>query len=317
LVLQKGSEDMTDNLPLDKKYRPKTFEDFAGSNNQSTIKSLQSFLKKESTIGTFLLFGSSGCGKTTLARILANEIGARDIDIKELNISNTRGIDAARAIIDNVRHKSLGGKCKVIILDEVQKATTDFMNAMLKVLEEPPNNTYFILCTTDPDKLLKTIKTRCTKYPVHPLLLHETEELLQKVCRKERKRVHKDVLNQIANVVEGCPREALVILDSIIDIDSKEDQEKSIIDFTVNEATVRELCQALLENKSWKIISKLIKGIEQEPESIRRAILGYMGAVLLNGRNDRADEILEAFWDNYYDVGKAGLTHSCYMITKK
>ena len=140
---------------------------------------------------------------------------------------------------------------------------------------------------------------------------------MKKVCRKERKRVSKEVLNQIANVVEGCPREALVILDSIIDMENEEDQSKSIIDFTVNETTVRDLCQSLLGNKSWKEIGKIIKGIEQEPESIRRAVLGYMNAVLLNGRNDRADEIVEAFWDNYFDVGKVGLTHSCYLLTKK
>ncbi len=310
---------MSNNLPLDKKFRPGIFEDFVGSSNQSTIKSLQSLIKKGLDCFTILFFGPSGCGKTTLARIVAQDLGARDIDTKELNIGNTRGIEAARAIIDNVRHKSLGGKCKVFILDECHRATRDFWESLLKILEHPPRNTFFILCSTEPQKLIGTIITRDHRFKVNLLLQEEIKDLLKKVYRSEKKRVSKEVVFEIVNQSDGCPRVALIMLDAIIDMEDKKDQIEVVKNFVINEnsAEVKDLCQALLKSFTWSKISVLLKEVNEEPESIRRAVLGYMGAVLINSRNDRADEIIEAFWDNYYDVGKAGLTHSCYMLTKK
>ena len=301
-------------LPL--KYRPQTFDEVLGSKNKSMIASLKTVLEKESKPKTILLQGPSGCGKTTTARIIAGEFGARDIDIKELNISNTRGIDAARAIIDNVRHKSLGGKCKVIILDECHLATKEFQNTMLKTLEEPPPNTYFILCTTEPEKLLPTIKTRATTYQVSPLMNNEVLKLLKVVCKKEGKKVDEKVLQEIVRVAEGCPREALTVLDAVIDMDNTGDQIQAIIDQTVSESSLKELCIALLNSKSWKVTSEILKNLEGEPESIRYGILGYMNSVLLNSGNIRASDIIIIFENNFYDSKKAGLNNACFMVSK-
>jgi len=302
-------------LPL--KYRPKTFDEVLGSKNKSMIASLKTVLEKEEKPKTILLQGPSGCGKTTIARIIAEQLEARDIDVKELNISNTRGIDAARAIIDNVRHKALGGKCKVVIFDEVHAATKDFMNAMLKPLEEPPPNTYFILCTTEPEKLLKTIKTRATTYQVFSLMNNEVLKLLKIVCKKEGKKVDEKVLQEAVRVSEGCPREALTILDAVIDIEDVEDQIQAIVDQTVSESSLRELCTALLNGKSWKTISEILKTLEGEPESIRYGILGYMNSVLLNSGSARASDIILMFENNFYDSKMTGLTNACFMLSVK
>jgi len=195
-------------------------------------------------------------------------------------------------------------------------ATKEFQNSMLKTLEEPPPNTYFILCTTEPEKLLPTIKTRATTYQVSPLMNNEVLKLLKVVCKKEGKKVDEKVLQEIVRVAEGCPREALTILDAVIDMDSTGDQIQAIIDQTVSESSLKELCIALLNSKSWKVTSEILKNLEGEPESIRYGILGYMNSVLLNSGNIRASDIIIIFENNFYDSKKAGLNNACFMVSK-
>jgi DNA polymerase-3 subunit gamma/tau len=300
-------------LPLHRKYRPQNFNQIVG--NAALVESLKSvLLKEEGKPTTYLLQGPSGAGKTTLARIIAKELGADDQDIKELNVSDTRGIDSARQIINSSQFVPLRGKAKVFVLNECHRSTVDWQNCMLEILEEPPKNTYFILCTTEPERLLKAVRTRCTTYQVSGLLQNDIIKLLTKVCRREKKKISEAVLKEIAKVVDGSPRQALVVLDSLIEIDREEKQLEVVKDFSVNQSSIKDLCQALLQGNSWKDVSKIIKSLEEEPESIRYAVLGYMATVLLNGKNDRAAAAIEYFSDSFMYTKKAGLVYACYCM---
>jgi len=307
-------------LPLSLSYRPTSLEEFFG--NEAIKESLKSILAREDRPKTILLSGPSGCGKTTLARIIAKMVNCNDMDLAQYNISDMRGIDTAREIIASCQFEPLYGEVRVIVLNECHRATVDWMNAMLEILEEPPKGVYFILCTTEPEKLLKTIKTRSTTYTVSTLRKHEMISLIQWVTQSEGVQLSEKVKNAILFSAEGCARKALVILDQIIDIKEEEKQLEAINENTPDETTIIELCRKIMAKEPgparWKELSIMLKGIEQEPESIRRAILGYLSSVLINGSHDngkRVAQLISEFSNNYYDCGKAGLISSVYMST--
>ena len=301
-------------LPLHLKYRPVTFDQVLG--NSSLIESLKVVLNKESRPTTYLLQGPSGTGKTTIARIVAKEVGARDQDIKELNIADTRGIDAARTIIENARFMPLGGKAKVYILDEVANATMNFFEALLKILEEPPRKTYFILCTTDPQKLPVTIRNRCTICQASSLRRNELIKLIKDVLIEEgRRKFPKEGIEKIAIVVDGCPRQALVVLDSVIDIEDDSKLLSAINDFSFEQAEIIELFSALLKKTKWSEMAKILKNIDEDPERLRYAILTRMTNILLSGKqSDRAFLIIDEFKDSFIYTKKAGLVSACYSV---
>ena len=296
-------------MPLHTDLRPKTFDEFMG--NIPTIKSLKSVLVREDRPHTYLFYGERGCGKTTLARILANYVECGENDTYEYNNSNTRGVDTARNIIETAPYRSLSGKNKCYILDEVHRTTLDFQSSMLKILEEPPVHVYFVLCTTNPEKLIKTILSRCRQYKVSPLSVDRLTKLLIRIRDTHNFNVTDELLMKIAEKTEGIPREALGVLDAIRDL--KPHQMESAIDTVVlnDETAVFELCQMLLKG-SWGKVETVLKGIRAEPETVRRAVLGYFEKVLLNGGNKRAAVIIECFENNFYDSGRSGLVLACY-----
>lgn len=206
-------------MSLHTKYRPKTLDDFAG--NRMLVDSLQSLLTKDSVDipHTYLFIGPRGCGKTTLARIFAMMLNCSGFDLKEQNAADFRGIDSSREIVRRMRLKSLDAKGnRGWIIDEVHKWTNDAQNAILKALEEPPEHVFFFLCTTDPQKLLKTIRSRCIIYEVSTLSFKQIIKLLKEITNKEKKHVPGEVLMQIAQDSQGHPREALTILEKVIDL---------------------------------------------------------------------------------------------------
>lgn len=293
-------------------YRPKSFDEIIG--NKDIINSLISLLNQETQSHVYLFHGNTGCGKTTFARILSKELGSSEYDTIEINAANNRGIDTARDIITQMMYKPLQGEKKVYILDEIHQATKDFSHAMLKALEDAPSHVYFILCTTEPEKLLKTIKNRCSIFHVRKLSSKGIIRLLSNVLKKIDKQIDERYLEQISQEVEGNPRQALITLQKIIDIEDDGQIEKIISTIKTEEKQIIDLCRALNEEKKWEIIANIIKNIEAEPETIRRAILGYFSSVCLNSRKEKAVKasvILENFENNYYDSGKAGLILSC------
>lgn len=294
-------------------YRPQDFEEIIG--NLNTIKSLKSILTQKNPPHTYLFFGETGCGKTTFARILAKKLNCSNYDIIEINASNNRGIDTARDIISQMHYNPLQSKNKTYILDEVHQTTKDFQHGILKALEDVPSHVYFILCTTEPEKLLGTIRNRCTIYEVTKLSSKGIIKLLTNVLQKINKNIDKKYLFKIAEEVDGNPRQALIILQKIIAVDKIENIEKMISSIRTEENQIIDLCRELLGNKKWEVISKIIQNINAEPEAIRRVILSYFSSVCLNSKDKfglRAAAILENFENNYYDSGKAGLILSCF-----
>ena len=151
-------------MPLHITYRPNKFAEIIG--NKSTVKTIQNKINGDDPPHAILLHGPSGCGKTTLARIISTELGCNinSNDFNELDIAQLTGVDTAREIRQNMNFLPMESKCRVWLLDEFHKASASFQNAMLKALEDTPKHVYFILCTTDPQKVIKTVQTRCQKY---------------------------------------------------------------------------------------------------------------------------------------------------------
>lgn len=302
-------------MPLHTDCRPDSFEKMVA--NSTTIKSLQSVLEREDRPHALLFTGPRGCGKTTLARIVANQLGCSTSELVEINSSNNRGIDTARDIISNMHFKPLTGKVRVYLLDEVHKTTGDFQNAMLKALEEPPSHVYFILCTTDPDKLLPTIRSRCSTFPVQKLSARQIEDLLRRVIKQKKLKVSDDALAEIARSVDGEPRQALIVLDQIRDADDA-DIAKIIRESQIEEKQVIDLCRRLLHAKaSWESVTSILKGLEADPEKVRWSVLSYMSSVLLGGDNPQAALCVDIFSTPFYNNGKAGLIFACYQAIAK
>jgi len=306
-----------DNLPLHLKYRPKTFSEFIG--NEAVIESLKSVVRRErGRPHAFLFCGASGCGKTTLARILKRELKCGDLDFVELNVADVRGIDTIREIIATGWLKPVSGESRIYVLDEAHKLTPDAQNALLKFLEDTPPHCYVILCTTEPHKLIKTIRTRCSTFQLSPLSDEEIRLLLKRVIRRERATVPDEIVQQIVRLSEGSPRKALVLLDSVIDLDDPEMMKQALKEGADEaEAQVVELCRALLKGEGWDRVRKILQGLkEEDPETVRHMVLGYMNSVLLNSDNPRAAMIIEEFAESFMNSGKAGLTLACYRVTK-
>ncbi len=128
---------------LYKKHRPKEFKKMVG--NVSTVQTLVNMIKRDTLPHTILFHGPSGCGKTTLARILKNQLDCSDVDFKELNCSDHRGVDTIREITRTMNMAPTGGKVRIWLLDEVHQMTKDAQNAALKIFEDTPNHVYFLL----------------------------------------------------------------------------------------------------------------------------------------------------------------------------
>jgi len=296
---------------LYKKHRPKTLKAVIG--NKSTVQALSNMIKQKTVPHTIMFHGPSGCGKTTLARILRNELACHDLDFKELNLSDFRGIDTIRDISRHMNLAPTGGPCRVWLLDEAHQMSRDAQNAALKILEDTPSHVYFLLCTTDPQKLLKTIQTRCCEMPVRSLTEKEMVRLLKKVTRREDFKLTEDVREELIDHAGGSARMALVLLDKIINL-PEEERVDAIQRKAEEQKEAIELCRALIKNPNWGKVSKILKNLKGEPESIRWAVLGYARSVILGGKNEQAYLILRAFEDNFYDSKNAGLARACYEV---
>ncbi len=232
MVLPHGSGD------LYHKYRPKRFSEVVG--HKEVVKSLKKAITSEQPSQVFLLTGDSGTGKTSSARIIALSLNceARDedgepclecksckvimsgacVDIHEKNAADHRGIDAVRELSSTMTLLPMQIKNKVYILDEFHQMTKEAQSSLLKVLEEAPKRVFIILCTTNPEKILPTVKSRCQSFRFKNLSNTEINNLLEQVCAYEGLSLSKQTLDAIATSSGGSPRNALVRLQQVMQL---------------------------------------------------------------------------------------------------
>lgn len=298
------------------KYRPTTLAQVKG--NTDILSTLEGMLSNLKTCPhSFLLHGQTGCGKTTIGRIIASRLGSKGDDFREVDSADFRGIDTIREIRANSHYRPTESSCRVWILDECHKLTNDAQNALLKALEDTPPNVYFILCTTEPNKLLATIKGRCIQFQVSPLDDQQMFGLLRRVIREEKEELSQEVYDQIIRSSKGLPRNALQILEQVLNVPAEnriETAKKAELELVQS----IELCRALIKGESWKKIAGILTGLkEQEPEDIRRAVLGYCQAILLNGKDEPlCGLIMEEFLEPTYNSGFPQLVYACYAVIK-
>lgn len=298
---------------LQKRFRPKSFRSIVGQ--EAAVKTLEAKIKS-GLPHALLLSGPSGTGKTTIGRILKEHLNAGP-NFYEIDAARNNGIDAIRKIEQRCHMAPLGGDSIVYLIDEAHRLTSAAQEAFLKILEDTPEHVYFFLATTDPQKLIKTIRNRCTHIPLKPVARPSLTNLIKRVCSKIKFELDEDVLEEILKESEGSPRRALVLLDVVREHEEIEDQLESIKDSST-ERTAIEICRILFRtggSRNWKEMSSVLQSLEEDPEGLRRMILGYARSCLLKQPKlaSRAAIVIESFCDNYYDSGAAGLALSCYQ----
>jgi len=296
------------------KYRPETLDDIYG--NDSIIRDIKNIFTKpvDERPHAFLLTGYRGCGKTTIARIISKMTDCNiEHDFIEIDVGEYRGIDAARTIKKNIQYRPLSGPARVYLLDECHRLTPDAQEALLKTTEEPPSHAYIIYSTTDPEKLKATLKDRCTVFQVEPLEEKKCIKFLRVIARREGIKIPIPIIELIVEKSDGRPRSALKLLEKVIGIPESEMEAKLEEDKKV-EYNVIDLCRALINpDGSWKSVANILNKLKSEdPEAVRRMVLGYCCSIMLKKRNDVVYIVAEAFRRPFYDNGKQDLICSAY-----
>ncbi len=218
-----------------RKYRPQTFDDLVGQTHVS--RTLKNAVAQNRLAHAYLFVGPRGIGKTSTARILAKslncvkgptvtpcgvcdncrEIAAgNSLDVIEIDGASNRGIDDVRELRDNVRYAPAKSRLKIYIIDEVHMLTKEAFNALLKTLEEPPPHVKFIFATTEPDKVLPTILSRCQRFDLHRIPANLIAQHLQFIAGKEKITLEPAAAHAIARGAEGGLRDAESMLDQLV-----------------------------------------------------------------------------------------------------
>ena len=278
------------------KYRPECWEEVVG--HQAILQALQRALGSDSHPHSFFLSGPGGLGKTTLARIIARELGA---EIVEIDAATFSGIDNMREVVSLGAHGSFEGEgARFILIDEVHGLSKPAFQALLKILEEPPEHLYFALCTTEPAKVPETVKMRCYQIALRPLDQGDIRELVEAVAELENWPVTEEILNAVVQAATGQPRKALSVLQAIQGAKDR-DEIKRIITLQEDNEPLAEVMQQIVRGRAtWKSVSPLLAKIpddawEQAPFHVGRYLMGAMSKSSDDNQARKLWRFLDAF----------------------
>ena len=285
---------MTDFVVSSLKYRPSTFEDVVGQ--EHVTRTLVNSIKENKIPSALLFCGPRGVGKTSTARIFAREINNYSIEdelsfnIFELDAASNNKADDIRDLIEKVRIPPQKGKYKVYIIDEVHMLSKHAENAFLKTLEEPPPYVVFILATTEKNKILPTIISRCQIYDFNRIKKVEIVEYLNQICEKENIEYELAALSLIAKKSDGSMRDSLTILDRVVNYSNNKIliKETSILLNVIDDEKFLEIVQKTQNGSlinAIEIFNKLSDSGIDEKEFMIGLIEYYRNLILLKASN--------------------------------
>lgn len=292
-------------IPLYRKYRPKNLQEVVGQ--EHIKKALANAINLNKISHAYLFTGPRGTGKTSAARIMAKSLNCQEgptltpcgkcpscvdimnsvpIDVIEIDAASNRKVEDAQNILEKIQYVPVNGKYKIYIIDEVHMLTNHAFNALLKTLEEPPENVIFILATTEPQKVLETITSRCQRFDFRRISTDDIIGHLKNIAKLEKIKIEEDALSTIAKNAAGGMRDSLALLDQVSVLDGA----KTITSDDVNTLLGRlsfdvlnSLSEKILQSQPQEAIVDLEKiyNSGNEPVQILTNLLGYFKNLLI------------------------------------
>lgn len=290
-------------MVLYRKYRPKTFAEVIGQ--EHVVKTLTNAIEENMISHAYLFAGPWGSGKTTLARLFAKAINCekrqgyepcnqclscqeinegRALDLIEIDAASNRGIDEIRQLKEGAQFSPTRMKYKVFIIDEAHQLSKDAANALLKILEEPPGHVIFILATTQPEKMIPTILSRCQRFDFYKLSTQQILKKLEFICQNEKVNIDKEALELIAANSSGAMRDAESSLEKIITFAKTQEIKKitpkevkeilGIIDINI----VSQFVDYLIQKNPGKCVQFLNENLDKglNPFEFAKTLIGYL-----------------------------------------
>ena len=259
-----------------RKWRPQTFDDVVGQDH--VVRTLKNAISRNRIAHAYLLVGPRGTGKTSTARIFAKALNCTDgpkadfdpndppckaiadgthLDVIEIDGASNNSVDNIRDLRETAQYAPAQGRYKIYIIDEVHQLSGSAFNALLKTLEEPPEHVKFVFATTDPQKVLPTIISRCQRFDLKPIPVDLLVERLQKIAADEKVKVSVAALESIARMADGGMRDAQSILDQMISFCGTEITEPDVLDVygLVSKEKIVALAGALAAGDHRKIVA--------------------------------------------------------------
>ena len=288
-------------IPLPLKYRPMTFDDVVGQ--EHVVKTLRNAIESKRIANAYLFIGPRGIGKTTTSRIFAKALNCTSpngvepcgkcvncdeiargasLDVTELDAASHNKVEDVKPIIEAVEFKPTSSKFKIFIIDECHMLSNAAWNALLKTLEEPPDYVRFIFATTEGDKVLPTIISRCQRFDLRKIQTNDIVSRLKHVCKQEKIDAEEDALLAIARGAEGGMRDALSSLDQLISFKGNKVTEADALGIfgLVSRSALEDLAGAILRGDTAAIL-KAIEMFDSQGKNMRR----LAGELLTHFRN--------------------------------
>ena len=318
-----------------RKYRPQTFDDLVGQNHVS--RTLKNAVAQNRLAHAYLFVGPRGVGKTSTARILAKSLncikgptitpcgvcdncreiaGGNSLDVIEIDGASNNSVEDVRQLRENVRYAPAKGRYKIYLIDEVHMLSSAAFNALLKTLEEPPEHVKFIFATTEPQKVLATILSRCQRFDLHRIPANLIAQHLQFIAKEEKIELQPAAAHAIARGAEGGLRDAESMLDQLVAFCGEKIAENDVLNvfgFT-SEQTVSDLTGRILRGETPEAIDLLHAQCEAGKDMMRLMadLIAYLRDLLVfKAKPDALNEDVDA------EVRKSLAAHTKLISTDR